>query len=67
MSRAVALIEEGYMTTAERRGEVMEDTTEETLDQYRIAIVELRGFIENDAQFFRADRLAHLAFLGMSL
>jgi hypothetical protein len=49
MSRAVALIEEGYMTTAKRRGEVMEDTTEETLDQYRIAIVELRGFIENDA------------------
>lgn len=49
MSRAVALIEEGHMTTAERRGGVMVDTTAETLDQYRIAIADLERFIENDA------------------
>lgn len=46
MSRAVALMENGLMTTSERRGDKFVDTTQETLDYYRIAIADLARFIE---------------------
>jgi hypothetical protein len=47
MRKALFLMETGVMTTSEVRQGRPEDTTQETMDLYRLSIANLEPFIEN--------------------